>query len=167
MSTPATSDDPAAERHLAMLDELAEIGMILARRLRDLPPLPGQDCARDFDLIGRVVRRAILLYHLLEQGRLPNPKTASGVKPEPNPAATRGTAGDARTRLDPIDNLDDVSGPFQQVVASIVHDIQAALATSHYPADQATLVQHIIHRRVPPLAETVPIRPEADTADLN
>ena len=159
MSTPTATD-----RHLALLDELAEIGMVLVRRLRDLPPLPKQDDVRDLEILSRVVRRAILMYHLLEQGRLPDPKPPAAERPISDPSASdhataTGVASDDRTRLDRLDTLDDVSGPFRQVVAEIVHDIQTALSTCHYPLDQEALVQDIVRRQLPPPSDMKPTPP--------
>ncbi len=148
-------------RHLALLDELAEIGMVLARRLVNLPPMPKQDPVRDLEIASRVVRRSILFYHLLKEGRLPYPKAPAPEREPADRAIGTGTGlSDDRTRLDRLDDLDDIAGPFQAVVASIVQDIQTALGTCHYPADQEALVLDIVNRRLP-------IRHEADQSDLN
>ncbi len=154
------SEPTATDRHLAMLDELAQIGLVLARRLPHQHPALGWDYVRDYEIVSRGVRRCILLYHLLETGQLPKPRSAPAAKAESTPAPSA-PSGDSRTRLDQLDRLDDVSGPFEHVVASIVRDVQTVLATFPVPADQAPLVQDIIRRELP-----LSTRHEADAADL-
>ena len=149
-SRPASTD-----HHLAILDELAEIGMVLARRLPDLPPLTGQDTARDFDLIARAVRRSILLFHAIINGTLPA-ASKSALAPERETAPAERSHDDSRTRLDAPERLDDVSAPFELTVAAIIRDIKTVLASSHGTEKPA-----------PFPAGAAPDRPEADAADLN
>ncbi len=142
------------ERHLDLLDDLAEIGVALAGQLRNRPRGPKQNVARDYEIISRAVRRAILLCNVLASGAYRPPQPAAA-RPERDRAAKPpgDRAFSGTTRLDSIDRLDDVSGSFEHIVAAIIRDIQ-------------TVVGRLVEPPPKPGRGNRPNRPEADLATL-
>lgn len=173
MPTDAPNDVPTdirTERHLAMLDDLAEIGMVLVRRMQDEP---GRDTYRHFDTVSRAIRRTILLSHMIMSGHFALKANAPLVA-EPDPAEPGLSTREPSDiiRLDARERLDDVSGPFEDTVAAIVRDLQRV--TGRLPRPASGPAPELTPELAPELVlatsakPSAPLRrPEADTPDLN
>ena len=77
--TPDPSADP--DDIAAIFEEMVHVGAHLARNLRDLPPLLGQDLAQDFHTITRAMRQCALVAQKLREQPAPAPRQAAPSPP--------------------------------------------------------------------------------------